>query len=120
MDLTQGRDPQGFEVRINRCVLNKFGFTLKDLYINGPETTDDHSSLDISQNNKIVTKKELSFNDKNIYDLKINYNSNIAGPKNIVVHVGLVLKEKTVQAQKEDSDYLSPKFDKYVCWWGFF
>ena len=39
------------EVRINKCVMNRFGFTLSDLYIAGPEKTDDFSTLATSSSN---------------------------------------------------------------------
>ena len=39
------------EVRINKCVMNRFGFTLSDLYINGPDPTDDFSALATSASN---------------------------------------------------------------------
>jgi hypothetical protein len=39
------------EVRINKCVMNRFGFTLSDLYINGPDPTDDFSALETSASN---------------------------------------------------------------------
>jgi len=39
------------ELRMNKCMVNKFGFTLNDLYINGPSKTDTFDDLDISQQN---------------------------------------------------------------------
>ena len=38
-------------MRVNKCVLNRFGFTLKDLYIHGPNLTDDFSDLGMSADN---------------------------------------------------------------------
>jgi len=49
--ITATCDSSGMEVRINKCILNQFGFSLSDLYINGPEKTDHFSSLESSKDN---------------------------------------------------------------------
>ena len=49
--ITATCDGTGLEMRINKCILNRFGFMLKHLYINGPEETEDFTTLGTSVDN---------------------------------------------------------------------
>ena len=44
-------DGTGLEMRVNKCILNRFGFKLADLFINGPDLATDFSELDVSTEN---------------------------------------------------------------------
>ena len=44
-------DGSGLEVRLNKCIANRFGFKLADLYIHGPNEVDDFSALAVSSDN---------------------------------------------------------------------
>ena len=61
---------QNIEVRVNKCVMNKLGLTLNDLYINGPEKTDDYSDLETSLNNNC--RGQLSFLNGPEYAFKLD------------------------------------------------
>ena len=58
------------ELRMNKCVMNKFGFSLKDLYINGPTKTDDFENLASSVDN--TCRGMLGFDNGPEYVFKIN------------------------------------------------
>merc|ERR1712174_83378 len=47
------------ELRVNKCVMNKLGLFLKDLYVDGPEPTSNFTSLDTSVQNSC--QGQLSF-----------------------------------------------------------
>jgi len=47
------------ELRVNKCVMNKLGLFLKDLYVDGPEATSDFTNLDTSVQNSC--QGQLSF-----------------------------------------------------------
>lgn len=42
---------RGFKVRVNKCIVNKSGFTLNNLYINGPTITEDFQTLKTTNDN---------------------------------------------------------------------
>lgn len=58
--ITATCDGTGLEMRINKCVLNQFGFMLKHLYINGPDETEDFSALGTSVDNNCRGALEYS------------------------------------------------------------
>ena len=58
------------ELRMNKCVINKFGFTLKDLYINGPAKTSTFDDLETSVNNNC--RGALAFDNGPEYVFKID------------------------------------------------
>jgi len=58
------------ELRMNKCVINKFGFTLKDLYINGPAKTSTFDDLETSVNNNC--RGALGFDNGPEYVFKID------------------------------------------------
>merc|ERR1711892_1253199 len=58
------------ELRMNKCVINKFGFTLKDLYINGPTKTDNFDDLETSVHNSC--RGALAFDNGPEYVFKID------------------------------------------------
>ena len=58
------------ELRMNKCVMNKFGFSLKDLYINGPTKTDDFENLASSVDN--TCRGMLGFDNGPEYVFKID------------------------------------------------
>jgi len=58
------------EVRLNKCVMNKFGFTLKDLFVNGPQKTDNFTNLETSINNNC--RGALAFDNGPEYAFKID------------------------------------------------
>jgi hypothetical protein len=58
------------ELRMNKCVINAYGFTLKDLYINGPTKSEDFTSLDSSTHNSCRGK--LAFDNGPEYVFKID------------------------------------------------
>ena len=61
---------QIIEVRVNKCVMNKLGLTLNDLYINGPDKTNDYSNLETSLNNNC--RGQLSYLNGPEYAFKID------------------------------------------------
>ena len=44
-------DATGMQIRMNKCVINRFGFKLKDLFLNGPITSSNFENLDSSDKN---------------------------------------------------------------------
>ena len=59
--------------------------------------------------------KQLNFNQKNIYKLEINYDSNQKiKPKFIILYVNYILTDVAVKAEKVESTNLSSKFEKHV------
>jgi len=58
------------ELRMNKCVINKFGFNLKDLYINGPTKTSTFDDLETSANNDC--RGMLAFDNGPEYVFKID------------------------------------------------
>jgi len=61
------------EVRINKCVMNRFGFTLSDLYINGPEVTDDFSALATSASNNCRGKIGYASGAEYVFSIDRNF-----------------------------------------------
>lgn len=49
--ITATCSPAGMQVEISKCVLNQFGFNLKDIYIHGPQQTSDFTTLASSADN---------------------------------------------------------------------
>merc|ERR1719383_719328 len=62
--------PNSMELRVNKCVINKFGFTLIDLYINGPTKTDNFDDLETSVQN--TCRGQLAFDNGPEYVFKID------------------------------------------------
>merc|ERR1712048_551784 len=58
------------ELRMNKCVMNKFGFSLKDLYINGPTKVTTFDDLETSANNNC--RGMLGFDNGPEYVFKID------------------------------------------------
>lgn len=65
--ITASCDGMGLEVRINRCVLNQFGFKLKDLFINGPEENGDFSALSSSADNNCRGHLEYQYGPEYVF-----------------------------------------------------
>ena len=68
--ITATCDGTGLEMRINKCILNRFGFKLADLYINGPDATEDFSSLAVSTDNNC--RGALEYNNGPEYVFRID------------------------------------------------
>ena len=58
------------DVRVNKCVMNKLGLTLNDLYVNGPDQTTNFTNLETSLNNNC--RGQLSFLNGPEYTFKID------------------------------------------------
>merc|ERR1712062_13082 len=62
--------PSSIEVRMNKCVMNAYGFRLEELYINGPNPTDDFSNLGSSTDNNC--RGQLGYDNGPEYVFKID------------------------------------------------
>ena len=63
-------DGSGMEMRINKCILNRFGFRLADLYIHGPDKTEDFEELAVSADNNC--RGALEYNNGPEYVFRID------------------------------------------------
>lgn len=63
-------DGSGMEMRINKCILNRFGFRLADLYIHGPDKTEDFAELAVSADNNC--RGALEYNNGPEYVFRID------------------------------------------------
>ena len=71
--ITATCDGSFMEIRINKCIMNSFGFKLSDVYLHGKDLTDDFTNLDNSVDNSCRGHIEYDMGPEYVFKIDRNF-----------------------------------------------